>query len=176
MGPHGRQLGSTKEPRKAATSVTTTFSRCKTVCADIQEDKQTYQDTSLTKQGICYWSPVQKGSKRGGSRNRLQKRNLEVILGDVREAKAHLELMCLRDIKSNKSFYWNFGSKNFGNKNFGNKNFGTKKKIEPIAERVRWFSDSRHKWSCDQSTNPYTGRNLRGHEYRQCAREDQGRM
>lgn len=48
---------------------------------------------------------MQKGSKRGGSRNRLQKRNLEVILGDVREAKAHLELMCLRDIKGNKSFY-----------------------------------------------------------------------
>lgn len=48
---------------------------------------------------------MQKSGTKGGSRDRLKKRNLEVLLGNVRKAKAHPELVCLRDIKGNKSFY-----------------------------------------------------------------------
>lgn len=55
---------------KAIMYVKTTFYACKTVHTDIQEDKQTYQDASRAKQGVCNRAAVQKGSAEGGSRYR----------------------------------------------------------------------------------------------------------
>lgn len=39
-----------------------------------------YQEPSWAKPGIHDWAPVQKKDARGGSKNKLQKRNIEALI------------------------------------------------------------------------------------------------
>lgn len=73
----------------------------------MQENEQIYEGPSLTKQGTHSGGPnIKRQCTRGGSRDRLQKRNLEMLPGrignGIRKIKAQLELRFPRDVKSNK--------------------------------------------------------------------------
>ena len=81
------------------------------VCLNMQENEQIYEEPSLTKQGTQSGGPnIKRQRTRGGSRARLQRRNLEMLPGHIangiRKIKAQLELRFPRDVKGNKKRFY----------------------------------------------------------------------
>jgi len=77
------------------------------VCLDMQANEQVYEDPSLTKQGTHSGGPnIKRQRTRGESRDRLQRRNLEMLPGHIgngiRKVKARMELRFPRDVRGNK--------------------------------------------------------------------------